>query len=64
MKCLKVFNIVGLLAFVTYAVILVMKNEMTGKDILNCKSQEFLIQNSFLVAILIVFLYFAVKVNR
>ena len=60
MKWVKIFNIVVLIGFVIYGIYLVIMKKFYNKKVLDCKSKEFITTNSFLVAILTVFLYFAI----
>jgi len=60
MKWVKIFNIVVLIGFVIYGIYLVIMKEFYNKKVFDCKSKEFITTNSFLVAILTVFLYFAI----
>lgn len=54
----------GTTFYVGFGIALVLQQELSHKDILNCKSEEFIVQSSFLALILIVFYFYAVKVTR
>ena len=63
-KALKIAIYVGLVVYIAYGVLVVLAQELTNEDILDCHSQEFIIQNAVLGLILIVFIYYAFKVNK
>ena len=60
MKWVKIFNIIVLTAFAIYGIYLFVMKEFYDKTVLDCKSKEFITTNCFLIAILNVFLYFAI----
>ena len=60
-NALKIHNIVCSVCYLAYCLVLIVQGEI-GKDF-DCHSVEFIIQNTMLMFILIIFYVFACKVN-
>ena len=58
-KCLQMYLYLGIAFYVGFGIALVLAQELSKEDILNCKSNEFIVQSSFLLLILIIFHYYA-----
>ena len=63
-RWLKMYIYIGVLIFVAYAVIIILMNELEDRDILDCNSREFMIQNAMALILLIVFIYYAIQVTK
>ena len=63
LKILKVYCFVGAAGFTAYAVYLIVQEKLNNVDILSCKSIEFTIQSVFLLFIVTLFLFFAIKTH-
>ena len=63
-KCLRIYIYFGIGFYVSFGITLVLMQELLSKDILSCKSREFIVQSSFLILILIIFHYYAAQVTR
>ena len=63
-KCLRIFIYVVVGIYVAFGITLVLMATLKQTDILNCKSPEFITQNSFLILTLMVFYYYAVQVTK
>ena len=63
-RWLKAFIYVGSCTYIAFWLFLVIMAEAFRKKILDCHNPWFMVQNSSLVLLLIVFHYFAVKVSR
>ena len=63
-RWLKMYIYIGILIFVGYAVIIILMNELEDRDILDCNSREFMIQNSMALILMIVFIYYAIQVTK
>lgn len=62
-KWLRILTYIGLAVFIGYGITLMIIKEVTDTTILTCKSREFIVQSAFLLLILGVFHYFAIKVT-
>ena len=60
-SALKIFNIVCSVCYLAYGLVLIVQGEI-GRDF-DCHSVEFIIQNTLLMFILVIFYVFACKVN-
>ena len=63
-KWLRILTYFGLVVFIGYGITLMLIKEIGDRTILSCKSREFIVQSAFLLMILGVFHYFAIKVTR
>ena len=63
-RWLKMYIYIGILIFISYIVIVILKNELQDRDILDCNSIEFIIQNAMALILLIVFIYYAIQVTN
>jgi len=63
LKILKVSCYIGAACFTAYAVYLVVQEKLNHIDVLSCKSKEFMVQSFFLLCIVSLFLFFAVKTH-
>lgn len=62
--CLKIVTWIGLGLYIGYGITLVLLREFRNLDILSCKSREFIIESSFLLGIIVIFHYYARKVQK
>ena len=62
-NALRVFVAIGSITYMVYGVILIVLGEKVDGHEFDCHNKEFIIQNSLLIFILIIFYYFACKVN-
>ena len=63
MQALKIFVVMGISIYVTYGVALLIEGELISGHNFDCHSMEFIVQNSLLTLLIIIFYYFAYKVN-
>ena len=63
-KLLKGVIVIGLLVYIGYAFTLGVIAQTTDRQILSCHSREFIIQNTFMVILLLVFIYYASLVTK
>lgn len=63
LKALKIASVVGAACFLGYASFLIYQERNNNKDVLNCKSTEFLSQSFLLVIIVSIFFFFTVRMH-
>ena len=62
-NALKVYVVVCSVSYLAYGVILLIESEFMNGHVFDCHNVEFIIQNSLLMLLIIIFHFFACKVN-
>lgn len=61
LKALKITSVIGAACFLGYAFFLIYQERINNKDVLNCRSTEFLWQSVLLIFIVSIFFFFTVR---
>lgn len=64
LRMLHLFTIIGAVAYCAYAIFLISQEWIHDRDVLNCKSSEFVVQSSLLIIVVSFFLFSAIRTSK